>query len=401
MYSVRRPRCVRGGHTFTAVVIAIAALACTSCAVNRSRLQPWRLVKLNGSQLLTPPDVARPDLTKRTIRVGVVRRPCRSPAESVIAIQFGKKHSRLTVERTTLTVQPRGWLKVWAAQLEAQGCVEAGEGLKLAEQIAHSLPLEPPAAFHLLYADDRRTGVVELGAHSRLQVVSPVLRDPRLGILAEGSETSSGGGYSLTVTGNSTDNLVGYETAFYMLRPRAPGIGYSIVPIYSERHADGKVERRERPTSNLFRFSPEAAFYAVIYKSWQTDFTALMIAARTPADLHGRLTTLETSGSADCENMETGMCLPIPRAVAVHPLISVTVNGLEVPVSRGATVLDAIRKSGERDADKVVARLRVSKPWRGRLARVVFDSGDTGILRLVLTGGEALSWTQPGPAGTD
>ena len=49
--------------------------------------------------------------------------------------------------------------------------------------------------------------------------------------------------------------------------------------------------------------------------------TALVIAARTPAELDQRTRTLEASGAAaSCEKLDGDMCIAIPKAVAVHPL---------------------------------------------------------------------------------
>jgi hypothetical protein len=290
-----------------------------------------------------------------------------------------------------LAAQPRGWLGTWASQLE-EDCLAPGDGLKLAGRVAESVPLEPGAAFNLLYSDDRQTGIVDIGARTVLKVVGPLLRDPAAGIIADGPTTVTGTGNSLTVTGRFTDNLIGYETAFYSVEPVANRIGYAIKALYADRHVGGKVDRTAQPAVNHFRFPSDAAFYRLIYKSWLTEFTALMLAARTPAELDQQTRMLERDGTtASCEKL-AGMCIPIPKAVAVHPMTSIEVNGAETFVPRGATVLYAIRTSGAEKPESVLAQLSVGKPWNGKPVPVKFAATDAAILKLVLQGGETIRW---------
>jgi hypothetical protein len=374
--------------------LVFVLLACTGCAVHRPALQTWRLVKRDTGQVLVPPDISATDLAQRTLTVDVAggHGVC-PPTAGAIAINVRGKHARVTVTRDNLAAQPTGWLGTWAYQLEARHCLPPGEGMRLAGRIAESVPLEPTAAFHLLYPDDRQTGAVEIDPQMRLQVISPFLREAGVGLMADGPYTIKGDGYSLTVTGKSTENVLGYETALYAVQPNATRIGSTIAPLYADRNVQGKTERTPRPSFNYFHFPADAAFYRLFYKSEQNDFTALIIGARTPADLDQRTRILEASGaSASCEKLDGGMCIAIPKEVAVHPLVTVTVNGAEVLMGRGGSVYQAIRRSGEQQPDTVLPRLTVYKPWNGRLIAVAFDPSDASILKLVLRGGETISW---------
>jgi hypothetical protein len=214
-----------------------------------------------------------------------------------------------------------------------------------------------------------------------------------VGLMADGPYTIKGEGYSLQVTGKSTENVLGYETALYAVQPNAIRIGTTIAPLYADRSIQGKTERTPRPSFNYFHFPAAAAFYRLFYKSEQNDFTALVIGARTPAELDQSTRILEASGaSASCEKLEGEMCIAIPKEVAVHPLVPVTVNGAEILVYRGGTVFQAIRRAGEQKPETVLQRLTVYKPWNGRLIAVAFDPADPTILKLVLRGGETISW---------
>jgi hypothetical protein len=309
----------------------------------------------------------------------------------VIDIKVRRKHAHLTVTAKSLNEQPTGWLGSWASQLEERHCLAPGEGAKVAERIAESVSLDPAAAFRLLYRDDRQTGEVDIDSQIRLQVVSPFWREAGVGMIDGPFLSVTGTDSHLIVTANSTDNLVGYETTLYGVQPKATRPGYTIKPLYADRHVQGVTERRPEPAINYFHFPADAAFFRLFYESSRTDFTALVIAARTPAELDQRTRKLEASGaSASCQTLSNDMCIAIPKDVAVNPLISVTVNGAEILVPRGATVGHAIAFS--RQPSPAVGQLTVYRPWNGRLMPVAFDLDDTAILRLVLRGSETISW---------
>ncbi len=273
--------------------------------------------------------------------------------------------------------QPPGWLTAWAAGLEEQGCVAPGEGPALATRVAQSLPLDPAAAFHLLYSSDRQTGQVDLAPPMRLQVVSPILNGAAA---PEEPAEIAGSGNSLTVTAKAPPNLIGYETAWY-------SVGHDIAPLYAELHIQGKTERRPQPSVNYLHFPPEAAFYRLLYKSSDTGSTAIVLAAPTRAALDRQTRTLDG--------------VAIPRGVAINPMIPVTINGAEVMVNWGGNVGEAIRSAGERQPQAVLPKLSVSRLYNGRLAPVVFDHASPAILGLMLTGRETISWELPqAPPGT-
>lgn len=361
------------------IICTFAAILCSACAVHQPVLPNWRLVRNGTGQVLIPPGIASPDLARRTFVADV------APGHGVCPPNIRRKKKRVlvTVNRDGLLKSPPGWLTTWAAGLESQGCIAEGEGPKLAARIAESLPLDPDVAFHLLYPNDIVPPV-------RLQVVSPVLRDGEA--LDARLIDTSGNGNSLNITLKSSDNLIGYETALYAVRPKASGIGFNIVPLYAERHIQQATERRAQPDTNYFQFAPDAAFYRLFVKSGQTDFTALAIAAPTRVELD-RLASMLDGGAASCESLTRAKCIAIPRRVAVNSVIPITVNGAEVFVRWGADLGEAIRNTGIRQPETILTRLAVSRLYNGLPAPVEFDRSSPAILRLILTGGEIVSWT--------
>jgi hypothetical protein len=303
------------------------------------------------------------------------------------------KRAYVTVNRDNLVQQPLGWLGAWATQLEQQGCVAPGGGMSLAIRVADSVPIDARTALYLLYSNEMQSGEMPLGLDSRIQLISPLWRIPGLGLMAEGPYDVSGHGYSLTVTGRSTENLVGIETIMYAVKPRSIGRGFTIAPLYAEKSINGATERRPKPTADLLAFPPNAAFYSVFYKSWKNEFTAMMVGAPTPVELNRRIKMLKASGrSASCESLDGKICIALPNDVGLAVLVAINVNGSEVFVSRGATVFNAILSSGELHPEIVLPTLEVFRPWNNRPVAVTFDHDYEGILKLVLKGGEVISW---------
>ena len=355
----------------------------TGCATHRAGLHSYRLLGTGSNQLLVPPGVAKPEMSQRSFDADVPGGHGTCPSSSGgIDIRSRKQRIRVTVTQEALRNRPAGWLTEWAAALESQGCIAPGAGRRLAEEIAEALPLDPSQKIHLLFSNQ-----LDILPEMRVQVLSPILRHPD-GPILEPVQTA-GNGRSITATIRSSDNLLGYETAAYEVQAKTDGPGVRVVPLYADRHVGDAVERQREPAVNYFRFSREAAFYRVFYEAQQTEYTAFVIAASTRAELDQRTRTFE-SGAISCEQL--GMCVPVPKQVAVNGLVRVTVNGNEAWVNWGTSVGGAIRAAGERNSSSVLAKLKVETLYRGKLAAVEFDRAKSNILGLVLTGGEVLSW---------
>lgn len=355
-------------------------LLCTGCAAHKPVPQNWRFVKTDTSQVLIPPGVARPDVARRAFTIDVAAGDGDCPP----TVRVKKQKIFVTISRDGLIDAPTGWLTTWSAALEAQRCIAPGEAPKFAARIADSFPLDPNTAFHILYPND-------VIPPMRLQVVSPILRD---GAAADAQIIeSSGDGNALTLTVKASDNLIGYETALYAVQPRTSSAGSAIVPLYAERHTQQSTERNSQPAANYFQFRPDAAFYRLFVKSGQTDFTALVIAAPTRAELE-HLSKVLDEGAASCQKLPSGSCIAIPRRVALNSVVPVIMNGAEVMVRWGADLAEAIRGSGERQPEAVLPRLTVNRLYHGRSTPVDFDHSNPAILRLILTGGETIAWSR-------
>jgi len=75
-----------------------------------------------------------------------------------------------------------------------------------------------------------------------------------------------------------------------------------------------------------------------------------------------------------------------------RPAVAGTEGRGNVAVPWRATVGEAIREGGETDPGAMLPRLAVYKPFRSRTAPVEFDRASPAILKLILAGGEKISW---------
>jgi hypothetical protein len=163
-------------------------------------------------------------------------------AAEAIGVRRKGARAEFTVDCDALSRQSPGWLASWSAKAEEDGCVPPDGGLELAGRVLSAGPLGLNMPYRLLHADQARSGYLDLGPETRLQVVTPIgAQEAASEILrAEGSDSS------ITVTAKSAPGLIGVETAWYAVR------GNGIVPLRAEARIGGEIERRTGPARNLF-----------------------------------------------------------------------------------------------------------------------------------------------------
>ncbi len=343
----------------------------------------WRLVSAPTGNVLFPPTFAG-------LPEGEAG-PAKCPETPGIRLAKRGRTIRVALAENVLADKPSGWLRTWALDLEARGCLAPGTGDALARRISESIPLDPARAYSLLHEDERITGYVELGPESRLQVTGPLMRDGALGsdpLLGPSTVTGSANG--LTVEATASADLIGFETAWYAIRPGQTG--YQIVAVRTEQHIQGQIRKSDAPTQNALRFPSGSAYLRLVFKSQTAGqgISEFVVGTSKATDLGPA--TAEINRTGTCPAGPGIQCLPIPRRVALNSMIVIPVNGREVELSTGASVRDALRAAGIADAQNVLPTLAVLKAHRGRLLPVTFDPTNTAILALRLLGGEQLSW---------
>jgi hypothetical protein len=186
-------------------------------------------------------------------------------------------------------------------------------------------------------------------------------------------------------------NLAGYEVGWYLAQQRPDG-GLRVVPLSAERHIfDGATEKGREPSFNWFNFSPQAGFYRVFYKAHPTDYTELIVAAPTSAELE-RESEAITAGASSCEALDRGRCVAIPKDVAINGFLPVTINRAVIMVPWRATVGQALRQAGERNPNAILPKMRIYRLNEGKPVALTFDHSHSAVLGLTITGGEIISW---------
>jgi len=359
----------------------VLALLAAGCAVRAP--QSYRLV----DRVLIPPGIVSATAPQRPIRTAVAMK-ARTCSESGVTVT----RRRISTTRDALLKLPAGGLAALTAGFEERGCVAEGEGARVAVRIVESVALEPVAAYRLLHPGLRESWYFDLGPENRLQVDSPIVRagaDAEKPLLQGASTTTMPREGQLEVATKVSSDLVGFETAWYGVRPKPQSSGFIIVPLYAESHIQGVVERTAEPRTNYFHFRADAACYRIFHRG---DQTIIVVSAPTRAELDRETRALQKDPAA-CAAFAPQTCVLAPHNVGINATVVVTVNGKETAVLVGGAVRAAIQAGGERNPDAVLARLTVRKPYNGKLTAVEFDPANREILSMILFGGESLEWT--------
>jgi hypothetical protein len=352
-------------------------LLLTGCAVRQPVPPTWRLV----GRTLMPPGVSS-DLARRTFTVPI-RARCALSGSDAIAAQPRRSRLKVTVQRDALVKQPRGWLTTWTEKAESEGCIAPGQAVALAARIVESVALPSGADLRLIRVDGS-PDYVEIGAGNGLQVVSSILRPgakPQALEYEIGKVSESPGGLVVDLTSSPPD-LIGFETAWYDLRPKTAGDGFTIVSSVTRATVNGITESRDAPAKNDFQFPTELGYYRLFYKADQTE---VLVAARTRAAL--------PANTDECDRPTPGgpVCVAIPKGVGVNPYLLVNVNGSNVAVGIGSNLRSLLRTM-KMSEDKTLPTLEITRLWGGKPVALQFDRSTPDVLNLVLTGNEQIRW---------
>jgi len=381
----------------SAIFLALLLLALAGCSARRTQFQ---YLKHADAALLIPPGVRDPATDRRTFVFPTAARPGCVESQGGVDIRPHKGDLRVTVERHPLFEQPPGWLMTWTASLEQRRCLAPGEGSALATRIAEALPSKQVAEQSLLHPSPAVSGYVDLGPGYKLRVVSPILRESAApGASALAVETVTGEGHSINIDVKASDDLLGYETAWYTLEPRGGSPGLRIVPGSAEARIGADVKPETGPRTNYFAFAPDEAYFRLFFltRVSHADHDLAMLGAPTRAALDEHTKQFEADPGLCAEKLSAKIsgvaCLLIPKEVGVLPHIVVHVNGCEIALVYGAvTVGGAIRQAGQKDPQSTLPTLMVERPYGDRLVPVQFDRSSSDILGLLLVGGESIRW---------
>ena len=343
-----------------------------------------------ADHILIPPNLKQATVAQRTVKL-----PVEAQCEvSDGGIQFAAaKTIRVTVQPDKLVAHPQGWLQQWAEKLEEQGCVADGTGFALASRVTEIVPIDPNAASNLL----RSPGLAyrDLSSEYRLYGVGPILREgAKPNAPAIVSTEAAGDGAALTVTVKASPDLVGVETSWYGIQPKADHAGAKIVFLSAEDRIGYETTHPDKPRLDYLHFSDRAAYFRFFLHTAdsQSDHLAIVLAASTRAELREQTRRLEADAQVCAKAAALGLCVEAPFGNALSPALLATVNGREVAIRDRWTVRGALQASGLSEPQSALATLEVKRFYDGRLVPVVFDRTRSDILDLPLAGREEIRW---------
>jgi hypothetical protein len=112
----------------------------------------------------------------------------------------------------------------------------------------------------------------------------------------------------------------GYETAYYLLKPRSKGQGAAITFQYATITKAGVVTRVNRPRTRLFRAASDIRFFRLVFLvrvSRSDHDMALLGTARK--DTLDPWTAAILAHPESCANLRDRICSWIPEGTAVRP----------------------------------------------------------------------------------
>jgi hypothetical protein len=245
----------------------------------------------------------------------------------------------------------------------------------LAQKISDVLPrninkIGEPAA-----SDFSDSGAQDLTAGSTLKVVEPIFRAGA----APGAETLETGEDASTF--KASRDLVGMRTAWYSVEGRLV-YRKEEVNIFA-RDSDARNPRVPPRLTELF--AQDLSYFrllTIVREAADADRGEILIGSKTLPQLVELSNSVRRQGNC---GLDEG-CLMAPKGAFISPLIAIEVNKVEKLVPPNTQLSEVLLSS--------YANLRIWKPYHGRLLAVDFRKAGSAILKLPLTGGERIHFTQ-------
>jgi sulfur carrier protein ThiS len=364
---------------------AAAAILC-GCAARQPALKPWRVATTERGVVVEPPRAWQGE----TLRIGNARatrggRACVVETAQA-SVRFRGRAAEASVRRSALTAPdvmlegggPRrgqalldlSWfneLRLGLVRLEDRKCLRPGEGGALAGRLLENLPAPGHVLYQLRYGDYARSGWLDLEPQFLLRAVAPV-RD-------------------------AAGQVKGFETAFYDLPARKEG-GMVVRFASAEAQTKEGKETLKAPGQAKVEVPVGAGFLRMFFRSWtiSRDRRIALLAAARREELEKGTEEFERDPEAFCAKPGRIFCLAVPKDTVIGAELKIRTNGQTVSVPVGGTVADLVRATGLRDPAGVLPTLKLTRPYEGKPLAVEFDRARTEVLRVVLLGGEEVSW---------
>jgi len=164
-------------------------------------------------------------------------------------------------------------------------------------------------------------GYIDLEPGWRLRVVTPLLKSGGYR-LTFSDETTSGN----TITLTAGDDFLGYEVAYYGVKPR-----HGLDLLSAETTRDGHSTPQPEPVAHLFRLPRGVRHVRLIYlvRASPADHDMAVAAANDMEALETLTRRVLANPMDDCHAGDGAFCAWIPAGIAVVPQVRRTINGAE------------------------------------------------------------------------
>lgn len=318
-------------------VVLLLLIACLACAP-----RAYRLERTGALETLWPPQITAPSPTCAgplpDLKADDSERPLFSQLESID--QF---------------------------RLRLRTCLPPQHADALLTRLIETRPLASPLAFALRYGSFRTSGYLDLRAPFATKVVKPLRRNGA---------------------------TIGFETQYFHVDPAPDGDGSRLTLHAAEQIIN---DRRIVPATPepVLTVSPEARYFRLFFlarRSAADHNIALLAAARQDA-LDLATPAFQQEPAEYCQSPRDRVActlFPVNTAVGAELRVRVQRDTRYIPLH--GRVRDALAASGVADPQRLLARLQVTRPVRGRPRPINFDRTRQDIFELILLGNEHLTW---------
>ncbi len=169
-----------------------------------------------------------------------------------------------------------------------------------------------------------RAPYLDLQPGWRLRVITPLTKSGTYRPRMRKQEQNSA-----TVTLSPADDFIGYETAYYALRPRGR-TGVHIVFASAVDTQNGITAAVAHPRARLFELPHGAKYVRLLYlkRVSETDHDMAVLASDEPT-LLAQFTTQVQADPHACENLRDTFCSWIPAGIAVRAEVLENIHGRE------------------------------------------------------------------------
>ena len=377
------------------LAIAVAWLTSSGCAARQSG--SFRVLTQGRKSVLIPPGPARSaDNPRRfTIRTPVEREDC-ALQERGIRVETRGRSLRVSIEERALAAGAPGWLTRWVDTFSDNGCLPRDQARSFTRRVMESFPLELSHTYSVAFGRPRTAEFVDFHPGQKLKIVGPVFREgtePGQRAILSADATQANGPRGLQIEVRASPELTGYEESWYIIQTKPNGV-LQITHDHTKFFEDGEATQRDVPEGTVFDLVPASRYIRMVYLTRvadSRDHDVLFLVATTRSELEDRFRLIQGDPEQCFAPDNKGWCRIAPSELAFNLYVTVSLNGIEVPVIPGTPIGRFLRETMRGSGGDTKQDLQIQRPHANRLAMVEFDRSNQAILALPLLGGEQIS----------